>query len=213
MKKRLEIKICGIKDDISMVKACNLNIDYVGLVFFKNSPRNVSISQAKLLTKYKNSFTKIVALTVNPNDNLLDKICQNIKPDFFQLHGDETPARCFEIKKKFNVKIIKALKVGNINTLINNIKDYKNLVSTFLFDSPLGALPGGNGTKLNWKYLNNYKIRANWLLAGGLNSLNVEKAVKISNAKGVDISSGIEISRGQKCPYLIEKFVRRCRNI
>ena len=213
MNKKLKIKICGINDNIAMSRACNLNIDYIGLVFYKRSPRNVSLSKAKILLKYKNSYTKLVALTVNPDDKLLESIYNNIKPDYFQLHGNEKPARCFEIKKKFNVKIIKALNVDNIKKLTYNLKDYRNLVNTFLFDSPAGILPGGNGKKFNWKSLYNNNIKTDWLLAGGINALNVEKAIKLTHAKGIDISSGIEISKGRKSPQLIENFIRRCRNI
>ncbi len=213
MTKRLKIKICGIKDSFSMLKACSLNIDYIGLVFFENSPRNVSLSIAEKLMKYKKHNTKIVALTVNPNNELLDRIFEKIKPEYIQLHGNEKPSRCFEIKTKYKVKIIKALEVKNLHRLINNINKYKKIANTLLLDSPKSSLPGGNGKSFNWKILKRYKINVDWLLAGGVNANNVNKAIKITNAKGIDISSGVEIIKGEKSPQLIESFVRKCRNI
>ena len=213
MTKRLKIKICGINDPLSMLKACSLNIDYIGLVFFKNSPRNISLSIAESLIKLKKNNTKIVALTVNPDNELLDRIFKKIKPEYIQLHGNEKPSRCFEIKTKYKVKIIKALEVKNLHILVNNINKYKKIVNTLLLDSPKLSLPGGNGKSFNWKILKKYKINADWLLAGGVNTTNVNKAIKFTNAKGVDISSGLEISKGKKTPQLIESFVRKCRNI
>ena len=213
MTKRLKIKICGINDPLSMLKACSLNIDYIGLVFLKNSPRNISLSIAESLIKHKKNNTKIVALTVNPDNELLDGIFEKIKPEYIQLHGNEKPSRCFEIKTKYKVKIIKAIEVKNLHILVNNINKYKKIVNTLLLDSPKLSLPGGNGKSFNWKILKKYKINVDWLLAGGVNANNVNKAIKFTNAKGVDISSGVEVSKGKKTPQLIENFVRKCRNI
>ena len=213
MAKRLKIKICGITDTKSMIKACSLGIDYIGLVFFKNSPRNVSFDHAQSLVRYKKSNTKIVALTVDPSNLLLDKIFEKFKPEYIQLHGNEKPSRCFEIKKKYKVKIIKSVEVTNFKSILINLNQFKGIVNTFIFDSPSSLLPGGNGKPFNWKVLKGNKICHDWLLAGGLNANNIFKAVKLTNPKGVDISSGLEKIKGKKSPQLIENFVRKCRNI
>ncbi len=104
MRKSLEIKLCGINDKYSMATALECKVEYIGLVFFKNSPRNVSIELSKKLLENRNTFTKIVALTVNPDDDLISKIMINIKPDFIQLHGNETPERCLKIKNQFKLE-------------------------------------------------------------------------------------------------------------
>ncbi len=213
MTKRLKIKVCGINDASSMSQACSLGVDYVGLVFFKRSPRNVTFETACNLVRLKTNTTKIVALTVNPTNDLLDKISFNLKPDYIQLHGNEKPSRCFEIKKKYKVKIIKSLEVKNYNSLLNSLSIYKNIVNTLLLDSPKGNLPGGNGKPFNWKILRGHKFNNDWLLAGGLNIQNIYKAIKLTNPMGIDISSGVEIYKGKKSPQLIENFVRKCRNI
>ena len=79
MSKSLEIKICGINDKRSMATALECEVDYIGLIFFKKSPRNVSIELSKQLLENRNTYTKIVVLTVNPDDDLISKIITNIK--------------------------------------------------------------------------------------------------------------------------------------
>ncbi len=211
MSNRIKIKICGVNDFESMKTVCNLLVDYIGFVFFEHSPRNITIKYAKNLLKINNNKCNIVALTVNANDNLLKKIVTSIKPNFIQLHGNENPSRCFEIKKKFNVKIIKALEVKNTRLLNHNINLYKGVVDIFLLDSPKSNLPGGNGKKFNWKLIKKNKIKQKWLLAGGLNLQNVRKGIKTNFPNGVDVSSGVELSKGLKSSILITKFVKMCR--
>ena len=210
---KIEIKICGISDHNIMSKISNLNVDYVGLVFFEKSPRNISIDKAKLIVKYIGNSTKIVALTVNPSDKFVRKIVNNLSPDYLQLHGEETPYRCFEIKKKFKTKIIKAISAKSSKNLNFQINKYKFITDKIIIDSPKDNLPGGNGKTFNWKFLNKGKKNINWLLAGGINLSNVSKAIKITKTKGLDISSGVEISKGVKSPRLIRSFVNKCRNI
>ena len=210
---KIEIKICGISDHNIMSKISNLNVDYIGLVFFEKSPRNISIDNAKLIVKYIGNSTKIVALTVNPSDQFLRKIVKNLSPDYLQLHGEETPYRCFEIKKKFKTKIIKAISAKSSKNLNFQINKYKFITDKIIIDSPKDNLPGGNGKKFNWKLLKKGKNNINWLLAGGINLSNVSKAIKITKTKGLDISSGVEISKGVKSSRLIRSFVKKCRNI
>ena len=123
MKHPFEIKICGINDQVSMNAAMNIGANYIGLVFYSKSPRNLSIANAKLLTKNRNKKSKIVALTVNPEDNFLLEIKKNINPDFLQLHGEETPDRCCVIKEKFNIPIIKGIGIKNRMNIKSVIKN------------------------------------------------------------------------------------------
>ena len=101
MGNNFEIKICGIKDKLCMDAAIESKADYIGLVFYDKSPRNLSLVDAKQLLKKRNQHSKIVALTVNPDDDFIIDIVQKIKPDYLQLHGNETSLRCKEIKVKF----------------------------------------------------------------------------------------------------------------
>ena len=213
MSRSLEIKICGINDEYCMATALECGVEYIGLVFFKSSPRNVSIDFSKELLKNRNTYSKIVALTVNPDDNLISKIILNIQPDFIQLHGNETPDRCMEIKNEFNIPIIKGIGVKTREDLINSTKKFENYSDILLLDAPSMTLPGGNGSKFNWNILKDYDYKKTWMLAGGLQSNNVQEAIKITNPPAIDISSGVEVEKGIKSPKLIKDFVNICRNI
>ena len=210
---KIEIKICGISDHNIMSKISNLNVDYVGLVFFEKSPRNISIEKAKSIVKCLNNSTKIVALTVNATDQFLKNVVTNLSPDYIHLHGKESPYRCFDIEKKFKTKIIKAISAKSSKTLNFEINKYKFVTDKIIIDSPKDHLPGGNGKTFNWKILKKEKKKVDWLLAGGINLSNVSKAIKITKTKGLDISSGVEISKGIKSSQLIKSFVKKCRNI
>ena len=213
MSNNFEIKICGINDKLCMDAAIESKADYIGLVFYDKSPRNLSLGDAQQLLKNRNQHSKIVALTVNSDDNFIKDIKQNIKPDYFQFHGNETPLRCKEIKVKFKIPIIKGIGIKNKLDLIKANQDYENLCDILLLDSPSTILPGGNGEMFNWNIIKNCEPQKKWMLAGGLNINNIEQAVKISNPPAIDISSGVEISKGIKDPEMIKNFITKCRNI
>ena len=213
MSNNFEIKICGINDKLCMDAAIESKADYIGLVFYNKSPRNLSLGDAQQLLKNRNQHSKIVALTVNSDDGFIKDIEQNIRPDYFQLHGNETPLRCKEIKVKFETPIIKGIGIKNKLDLIKANQDYENLCDILLLDSPSSILPGGNGEIFNWNIIKNCEPSKKWMLAGGLNINNIEKAVKISDPPAIDISSGVEISKGIKDPEMIKNFITKCRNI
>ncbi len=166
---KVKIKICGVLDHNIMSIISDLNVDYVGLVFFEKSPRNISIEKAKSIVKYLNNSTKTVALTVNATDQFLKNIVTNLSPDYIQLHGKESPYRCFDIKKKFRTKIIKAVSAKSSKNLNFEINKYKFVTDKIIIDSPKDHLPGGNGKTFNWKILKKEKKKIDWLLAGGIN--------------------------------------------
>ena len=213
MNNLFEIKVCGINDDISMNTALKCKADYIGLVFFENSPRNISINLSRELLKLRNKLSKIVALTVNPNDEFLSEIKKSVKPDFIQLHGNETPRRCLDIKKRLNIPIIKGMNVINKLDLMKLTTDYEDICDILLLDSPSEALPGGNGKKFDWNILKDFKSKKKWMLAGGLNIENIKKAIDITKAPAIDISSGLEIIKGVKEPKLIENFITKCKEL
>jgi len=213
MKKLFEIKVCGINDQISMDAAVNNSVDYIGLVFYKDSPRNISISRAKILIRNRSKISKIVALTVDPSDNFLLEIKNNIEPDFIQLHGEEGPNRCKDIKEKFNIPIIKGIGIENDMNIKYLIKPYEEICDILILDAPSKELPGGNGKKFNWEILKNHKSKKKWMLAGGLNINNITEAIYITKPPAIDISSGLEKDKGTKDPQLIKDFVFKCRNL
>ena len=208
-----EIKICGINDENCMSTAIECKVDYIGLVFYQDSPRNITIDYSKKLLYKRNKHSKIVALTVNPNDNLIKDLNKNIKPDYIQLHGNETPKRCQEIQVNFNIPVIKGVGITNKLDLIKAKDEYESFCDFMLLDAPSTKLPGGNGEQFDWDILKNYKSSKKWMLAGGLNINNIHRAVTKCNPPAIDISSGVEESKGKKSAKLIEEFVMKCRSI
>ena len=208
-----EIKICGINDKNSMLTAIDNEADYIGLVFYEKSPRNLELVIAESLITFRNKKSKIVALTVDAKDEFINAIKQKIAPDYFQLHGNETPARCKEIRSKFNTPIIKGLGIRDKTNLKENTKSFENICDMMILDAPSSNLPGGNGKQFDWNILKGYNSKSKWMLAGGLNINNVEDAVKSTSPPGIDVSSGVEISKGIKDPVLIRNFITKCRNI
>ena len=213
MKKSFEIKICGITDIDCMKAAIESNVDYLGLVFFNKSPRNISFNTAKKLLEIRNSYSKIVALTVNPDNILLSQIMDIVKPDFLQLHGQETADRCKEIRYKFDISIIKGIGVKNKQQLVDSKAEFEIASDILLLDAPSSDLPGGNGNNFNWNILKDCNFKKKWMLAGGINLSNVKNALKIADPPIIDVSSGVEIQKGIKSPELIKHFVINCRNI
>ena len=213
MNSLFEIKVCGINDEVSMNAALKCKVDYVGLVFYPNSSRNISINLSRELLKSRNKITKIVALTVNPNDDFLNQIKKNINPDYIQLHGNENSRRCLDIKHKINIPLIKGINVRNKIDLVRKNKEFEDICDILLFDAPSEALPGGNGKKFDWDILKDFKSKKKWMLAGGLNIENIENAIDITKAPAIDISSGLEIRKGLKDPKLIKDFVIKCKSL
>ena len=213
MNNLFEIKVCGINDEISMNTALKFKVDYVGLVFYPSSPRSISINQSRQLLISRNKTTKIVALTVNPDDDFLFEIKNKVKPDYIQLHGSESPKRCEDIKKNLNIPLIKGINVKNKLNLMQLTTDFEDICDMLLFDAPSENLPGGNGKKFNWNILKDYKSRKKWMLAGGLNIENIKRAIEITKAPAIDISSGLEIMKGVKDPKLIENFMIKCKEL
>ena len=213
MKNQFEIKICGINDEISMNTAIICKANYIGLVLYQNSPRNVSINLCKKLIKLRNKVSKIVALTVNPKDDFLIEIKNKVKPDYIQLHGNEKPNRCMDIKKNLNIPIIKGINVKNKSNLMQLTRTFEDICDILLLDAPSEDLPGGNGKKFDWDILKDFKSKKKWMLAGGLNIQNIEKAIKITKAPAIDISSGLEVIKGVKDPKLMENFIIKCKEL
>ena len=208
-----EIKICGINDKNSMLAAIDAEADYIGLVFYKNSPRNLELPIAESLIPFRNKKSKIVALIVDAKDEFIIEIKERISPDYFQLHGNETPQRCKEIRSNFNTPIIKGLGIRNKTNLEESTKSFENICDIMILDAPSSNLPGGNGKQFDWNILKGYNSNSKWMLAGGLNVNNVKDAIKSTKAPGIDVSSGVEISKGIKDPALIRNFITECRNI
>ena len=207
-----EIKVCGIKKEDDLLRLIDLNVTWAGFVFYKDSIRNVNYNHDSLFKIARNKIG-IVCLFVNPRNEFISKIVKTVKPDLIQLHGSETPSRCNEIKKMFGIPIMKAIEVKNSESL-KQVYKYEEIVDKFLFDSKLTKqkLKGKKTDNIKWDILKQYRGNRKWMLAGGLNHRNILEAIKRSNSKNIDVSSGVESSPGVKSKELINKFIHKIRS-
>ncbi len=206
-----QVKICGLSTPETMQAALDFGADMVGLVFYPRSPRNVSMEQAAALAAQARAKAKIVALVVDADDALLKSVVNAVRPDYLQLHGNETPERVGEIATTFNTAIIKAIKVKEAAD-VSKAKAFKDVVDLILFDAkaPEELLPGGNGLSFDWNLL---KGKGGlFMLSGGLTPDNVAEAIRLTRAPIVDVSSGVESLPGKKDISLIRKFIEQAKS-
>ena len=205
-----EVKICGLTTAQTVDAALAGGADYIGLVFFPRSPRHVDIKTGIKLADLARGQAKIVALFVDPEDRALDGILEQVQPDMIQLHGDESAPRVKEIRQRCHLPVIKAIRVGTAVDA-KRAQRYNDAADLILFDAkaPSGAaLPGGNGHAFDWHALDDVKEHMRFMLSGGLTEANVVEAIKLTNARAVDVSSGVETAPGIKDPELIRRFLK-----
>lgn len=197
----------------SVRAALDAGADYLGFTFFPASPRAVRMAEAARLAEPVRGRAKIVALTVDPDDALIEEIRAGLSPDLIQLHGKETPARAREAGQRAGAQVIKAMPVSGAADL-DAARQYEDAVDHLMFDAkaPKDAdRPGGHGAPFDWTLLMGRRFRRPWFLAGGLDPWNVTEAVRLSGATSVDVSSGVERGPGLKDPALIAAFLDAVR--
>jgi len=215
MKQNLDIKICGLSTKEAVDAVIADGASHMGLIFFEKSPRHISLAQALLLSDHAGKHIKKVPVTVNADDTYLGLILEAVDADMLQLHGSETPARVAEVKRLFNLPVMKAVSIREQNDL-EKIKPYFGIADQFLFDAkpPEGSdLPGGNGVAFNWEIMDQLGEDVPYMLSGGLNAGNVSEAVAQSSASAIDASSGVESAPGIKDIALIKEFLETCSSI
>ncbi len=207
----VDAKICGLNDAAAVDAAVQHGARFVGFVFYGPSPRNVSPQTAAELAARVPRHVRKVGLFVDPEDRLIQAVLNAVSLDMIQLHGSESPDRVREIKQKFRLPVMKAVKIDSAASL-EEIARYDGVADMLLFDAKepktmKNALPGGNGLAFDWELLAGATVDSPWMLAGGLKSGNVAEAVRISGAKIVDTSSGVEFEPGRKNPAEIAAFL------
>jgi phosphoribosylanthranilate isomerase len=207
------VKICGLSTALTLDAALEAGADMVGFVFFSKSPRHIDWATARALGRQVAGRAKIVALSVDADDETLRRIVDALSPDLMQLHGSETPARVKEIGELFARPTMKAIGVATRADLAAAAA-YEGVADILLIDAkpPKDAvLPGGNGRPFDWRLTQDFHAPLPWLLSGGLEPDNVEAAIALSGARGVDVSSGVERAPGVKDPARIRAFVAAAR--
>lgn len=199
-----KVKICGMKNAETIKTAIDHKVDFLGFVFYPDSPRNLTPKQATILTKDIPNHIGKVAVLVNETDQFIEYIKNDF--DYFQLHGKEDVRRIKEIRQKFNKKIIKVIKVTSEDSA-KTYGQYGDEVDMFLFDSPAME----KSAKFDWQILPKLKITKPYLVAGSINVNNVDEVLKY-NPYGIDISGGVESRPGLKTKEKIIEFLDKVKS-
>ena len=207
------IKICGLRTPDTIDAAIGAGADMLGFIFFPKSPRHVPYTDALLLSQHVGDRACKVAVTVDATDGELDAIVEALAPDLLQLHGTEEPRRVAEVRGRYRLPVMKAIDIATRADMTRH-DAYRIVADRILFEAkppPGAALPGGNGVPFDWNLLAGIDIGRPYLLSGGLDAANVHKAMQITGAPGVDVSSGVERAPGVKDPDRIAAFVKSAR--
>ena len=206
----VSVKVCGLTSAAAMEDAAKAGARYAGLVFFEKSPRNVSIDQAREIALAAPIGLAKVALTVDASDDFLQAMLDKVAIDIIQLHGKETPERVREVKAKFGLPVMKAVGVADKDDLFK-LDMFSEVADQILVDAkaPKGAdLPGGNGLAFDWTLIQGRRWSTPWMLAGGLTPETARKAVEMTGARQLDVSSGVESAPGIKDAQKMQAFIQ-----
>jgi phosphoribosylanthranilate isomerase len=206
------IKICGLSTELDIQTAMNLGVDAIGLVFYPPSPRCLNMQQGSTLSRLHDGALQNVVLVVDADDHLVKSIKDHCKIDIWQFHGNETPERCSEIAGE--LPWLKAARIDEKFQLDEFCLQYRD-ASAWILDAVVEGY-GGGGQTFNWDLIPQVWIKENAhrvVLSGGLKISNVAEAIAHFRPLGVDISSGVEISKGKKDPELMKQFVMQVRQI
>ncbi|MFP4015904.1 MAG: phosphoribosylanthranilate isomerase [Halanaerobiales bacterium] len=203
----MRVKVCGLTRKNDVILCERLDVNAIGFILAE-SPRRVSISDVAKLTENISPFLSRVAVVVNPERGLLDRIVKSRLFDYIQFHGNEDP----ELISDFPLNTIKSISIrldkfqidsdkSKLAHYLEGIKENLNKYSSadyFLFDTKLDRTAGGTGKSFNWNIFEYLQIKKPFILAGGLGIENIEEALKIENLSGVDLNSKLESTPGVK---------------
>ena len=204
----MRIKICGLTRAEDVAAAAKAGAAYLGFVFFAPSPRSLTPDMARDLMLSAPPGVVKVALAVDPDDALLGTLAA-LPVDMVQVHGHETPQRVRDIRAALGLPVMKAIGVRSGADLAA-IETHAGSADQLLIDAkpPEGATrPGGNALAFDWRLIAGRRWPCPWLLAGGLTPENVASAVRLTGARQLDVSSGVESAPGVKDPARIRAFM------
>ncbi|HAX61501.1 MAG TPA: phosphoribosylanthranilate isomerase [Elusimicrobia bacterium] len=219
-----KIKICGITNEKDALWAANAGVDFIGLNFYKNSPRKISVDMAKKITAALPEFVKSVGIFVDEEIETLLKVIKKVQLSAVQLHGNETPEYCAQLREKISgsvpantlwegkPQIIKAFGIGG-DFRTEQMSQYGN-ADYFLLDTFVDDLLGGTGQTFNWDLaVETKKLGKPVFLSGGLTPENVSEAIKKVEPFAVDVCSGVERTPTRKDYDKMLSFVKAVRKI
>jgi phosphoribosylanthranilate isomerase len=200
---RVRVKICGITRLEDALCAVEQGADAIGLVFYDQSPRNVSINQAIEIANHIPAFVSVVGLFVNAEPSFINEVITKAKIDLLQFHGDETPEEC----ASYSLPFIKAIRVKSDTNLVQYAKEY-SAAKGLLLDAYTEGVAGGTGHVFDWNLIPK-QLAKPIILAGGLKADNVAQAIQQVMPYAVDVSGGVEASKGIKDAAKIAAFMRQ----
>ncbi|HEY9017459.1 phosphoribosylanthranilate isomerase [Thiomicrospira sp.] len=199
---RVRVKICGITRPEDALAAAQAGADAIGLVFYEPSPRAVTIEQAKRIVQNLPAFVTTTALFVDANASLVEQVIDDVKIDLLQFHGNESAEFCGQFSRPY-IKAISMQSDTNVIELVDVYKDARAL----LLDTYKPGVPGGTGEVFNWQWIPK-SLAKPVVLAGGLTPENVKNALEISNVWAIDVSGGVESTKGIKSAQKITDFIQ-----
>jgi len=202
-----KVKICGLTNASDAIKAEELGADYLGFVFFRQSPRCVKGQAVAGISAQLRVKAEKIGLFFNQEENFVRETARSCGIKILQLHGEETPEFIDNLKPEF--RVIKSFKIKK-GFDFNVLKSYEN-ADYFLFDTFKEGQPGGTGLVFDWSIVEGIKITKPLFLAGGLKPGNVKEAIKRIKPYAVDIASGVEERPGKKDHKLMEEFINAAK--
>jgi phosphoribosylanthranilate isomerase len=203
---RTRVKICGFTSVDSAVYAAQQGVDAIGLVFYQPSPRHVEIAQATLIARAVPAFVSSVALFVDADVAMVTAVVELVKPSLLQFHGDESPDYC----RQFNLPYIKAIRVKQGLDLVQYALQFHD-AQGILLDAYVAGEAGGTGHGFDWNLIP-ANLSLPLILSGGLDANNVGAAIRRTHPWAVDVSSGVDASKGIKDATKVAQFIHEVNN-
>lgn len=207
MNLRTRVKICGITRIEDGIQAAQLGVDAIGLVFYAKSPRNIDTQLAQAICNALPGFVSTVALFLNPDKTLVQRVIDEVPVDILQFHGTEPAEFCAAFSKPY-IKALGIAGVEDVNALVEQYSSARSL----LLDSHSAGKAGGTGEAFDWNRIP-FDLRQKIILAGGLNPDNIAQAVRQVQPYAVDLSSGVESAPGIKNRELMMHLMQQIKSI
>ena len=181
--------------------------DAIGLVFYEPSPRFISIEAAQAIQVSLPPFISVVGLFVNAEHDYVNTVLDKVALDVLQFHGDEPESVCLS----YNIPYIKAVRMSPETNYATQEKEFKS-AKALLLDTYVEGQEGGTGQVFDWAIIPENRKKP-VILAGGLNAGNVGDAIRVVNPFAVDVSGGVESTKGQKDEIKVNEFIKEVENV
>src|SRR6056297_1101066 len=208
---RTRIKICGITNLEDARFASGALVDYLGFIFYDQSPRYIEPSEAGAIINWLEGPEKVGVFVNQPLDDV-NRISKETGLNYVQLHGNETPEYCSLVEKPI-IKVIHIEEESVDYLLKHQIEQYAEIVDFFLFDTKIDGLWGGTGKSFDWSLIKDMDVDIPFFLSGGLNTSNVKEAIRTVQPYAIDVSSSLEQKPGLKDFEKIESFMAKFNDL